>query len=274
MTIFDINRLVSKNKSCLSKKLKGSGIKKTFLIAAVPDVPENYVNAKILWNNFWLKKLDCKFTIAADLKFYNILLGMMSHSSSHTCCWCDIKKAELRRKGRQRTIANSNSLFWDYFVAQADKKDARLYGNVIHPPIISDNLEDSTPVIEVIPPPELHLLIGPVNTLYNKLEQVWLLSQEWLKACNVKKTDYHGGSFEGNDSRALFKNVNRLEELFPATNLKAKKYSIAFSALNDFVEKIEKFTEAYLNLKINVTPKIHAVMHHVTSPFVTLPAEV
>ena len=32
----------------------------------------------------------------------------------------------------------------------------------------------------------------------------------------------------------------------------------------DFEEKIEKFTEAYLSLKINVTLKIHAVMHHVT----------
>ena len=65
--------------------------------------------------------------------------------------------------------------------------------------------------------------------------------------------------------------------MFPATNLKAKKYSIAFSALNevvavwygqelypDFEENIEKFTEAYLSLNINVTPKIDAVMHHIT----------
>ena len=110
-----------------------------------------------------------------------------------------------------------------------------MYGNVIHPPIKSDNLEDSTHVIEIIPPPELHLLIGPVITLNNELEQVWPQFQDWLKACNVKKTDYHGGSFEGNDSRALLKNINRLEELFPVTNLKTKKYSIALSALNEVV---------------------------------------
>ena len=162
-------------------------------------------------------------------------------------------------------------------IKKDDSKDAKLYGNVIHPPINSDNLEDSTHVIEIIPPPELHLLIGPVITLNNELEQVWPQFQDWLKACNVKKTDYHGGSFEGNDSRALLKNINRLEELFPVTNLKTKKYSIALSALNevvatcygpelhpDFEKKPEKFTEAYLSLKINVTPKIHAVMHHVT----------
>ena len=75
----------------------------------------------------------------------------------------------------------------------------------------------------------------------------------------------------------MLKNINRLEELFPVTNLKTKKYSIALSALNevvatcygpelhpDFEKKPEKFTEAYLSLKINVTPKIHSVMHHVT----------
>ena len=59
----------------------------------------------------------------------------MSHSSSHPCCWCDIKKDVLRRKDKQRTIVNLNSLVWDYFKAQADEKDAKLYGNVIHPPI-------------------------------------------------------------------------------------------------------------------------------------------
>ena len=77
---------------------------------------------------------------------------MMSHSSSHPCFWCDIKKGKLRRKGKQRATANLNLLFWDYFEAQADKKDAKLYGNVIHPPITSGNLEDSTLVIEVIFP--------------------------------------------------------------------------------------------------------------------------
>ena len=149
MKIFDINNLVSKNESSLSKKRKDSGVKKAFLIAAVLDVSEDYVNVKKLWISLGLQKLDCKFTIITDFKLCNILLGMMSHSSSHPCCWSHIKKCELRKKGNQRTIANLNSLFCDDFVAEADKKDAKLYGNVIHPPIVLDDLEDSTPVIEV-----------------------------------------------------------------------------------------------------------------------------
>ena len=279
LSIFDIDNPVSANKTGLSKKFKDSGVKKVFLIAVVPDVPENYVNVKKLWINLGLHKLDRRFTIATDLKLCNILLGMMSHSSCHPCCWCDVEKSHLKTKGNQRTIASLNSLFWDYFQANTDKKEAKNYGNVIHPPIISisDNFDDNTPVIEVLPPPELHLLIGPVNTLYDGLEKVWPQSEDWLKICNVKKTDYHGGSFEGNDSRALLKKVDQLERFCPSNNPKVKKFAVAFKALNDVVsacygfelapdydDKISKFSRAYLDLKINVTPKIHAVMHHVS----------
>ena len=147
---------------------------------------------------------------------------------------------------------------------------------MIHPPIISDKLDDNTPVIEVLPPPELHLLIGPVNTLYDGLENVWPQSEEWLALCNVKKSEYHGGKFEGNDSRKLLKKVDQLEGLCP-TNGKVKKFAKTFMALNDVVSacygfelapdyqsKIRMFSSAYLDLRINVTPKLHAVMHHIS----------
>ena len=51
----------------------------------------------------------------------------------------------------------------------------------------------------------------------------------------MQKTDYHDDSFEANNSRVLLKSVNRLEELFPVTNIKTKKHSIAFSALIEVV---------------------------------------
>ena len=45
-SVVDNDNLVSKNESGLSKNFKDSGVKKTFLIAFVPDVPQNYVNVK------------------------------------------------------------------------------------------------------------------------------------------------------------------------------------------------------------------------------------
>ena len=164
-----------------------------------------------MWLNLGLQTLDRRFTIATYLKLCNILLGMMSHSSCHPCCRGDVEKSDLRGKWTQRTIASLNSLLWDYFEANTNKKEAKHYDNVIHLPIVSDNLDDNTPVIELLPPSELQLLI----TLYDGLEKIWPRREDWLKLCNVKKVEYHGGKFEGNDSRALLKKVDQIECLCP-----------------------------------------------------------
>ena len=76
-------------------------------------------------------------------------------------------------------------------------------------------MDDSTPVLTIVPPPELHLLLGPVNHLYNEINKVWPQGEDCLKSCFVKKSEYHGGSFEGNDCRKLLKNSNLLTELCP-----------------------------------------------------------
>ena len=88
------------------------------------------------------------------------------------------------------------------------------------------------PIIEVLLPPELHLLIGPVNTLYGGLEKIWSWTEDWLKLCSIKKVEYHGGKFEGNNSRALLKKADQLEGLFPSNNI-VKNFTNAFKALND-----------------------------------------
>ena len=99
---------------------------------------------------------------------------MMSHSSSHPCCWCDAKKLELGKKGQLRTIGSQLDLFWSFFDARAKRSDAKNYGNAIHPNMFatSDNIDESTLVLRLVPPPELHLLIGPVNTIYDELSKV------------------------------------------------------------------------------------------------------
>ena len=135
--------------------------------------------------------LHRSFTIATDLKLCNILFGLMSHSSMHPCCWGDSDKYNLDKRGNQRTFGSLEKLFWSFYDARVDKKKAKEYGNAIHPSMITGN--ESMPLLEIVPPPELHLLLGPVNTLYNELEKVWKDSHIWLAACNVKRSEYHGG---------------------------------------------------------------------------------
>ena len=69
--------------------------------------------------------------------------------------------------------------------------------------------------------------------MYSGLEKVWPESDRWLKACNVRKIDYHGGSFAGNESRFLLKNVVRLENIAP--NEKVMSYVHAFRSFNEVV---------------------------------------
>ena len=151
LSVFDMDNLVSGSKVALSNKFKDSGVKKVFLVAAVSDVLENYQNVKKLWLKLGLQNRDRRFTIATDLKLCNIILGMMLHSNCRPCCWCSVEKSDLRKKGTQRTIAFLKSLFWDYFEANTNKKAAKYYDNVIHLPIVFNNLDNNTPVIEVLP---------------------------------------------------------------------------------------------------------------------------
>ena len=273
-SVFDINDPIPKVGGGLTKKFLESGVKKVLIIGIAPDVNEYYVNVKRLWLNSGVDKLR-GYTIATDLKLCNVLLGLMSHSSCHPCAWCDFDKDNLHKVGKQRTIASLMKLFWDFFDSQKDKKDAKNFGNVIHPPIICDDIENDTPVISLIPPPELHLLMGPVNKLYNSLENQWPESEAWLKACNVKKEAYHGRQFAGNESRKLLKNVHQLEALNPPTSI--EKFIKAFKSFNavveacygkdlhpDFERRIAVFAMDYLKLGISVTPKVHAVFFHVT----------
>ena len=136
----------------------------------------------------------------------------------------------------------------------------------------SSNVDEMMLILLLLPPPELHLLIGPVNTIYDAMNKVWPGSEVWLKKVNVKREEYHGGSFNGNDSRMLLKNFSSVEESSPSV----KGYIDTFNSFNevvkscygtemlpDYEEKIKQFRISYKQLKINVTPKVHAVFHHV-----------
>ena len=271
LSVFDLDEHADPARLSGSTKFKDSGVKKAFIIGIVPNITENYFNMKKIWINLGLLRFNRDFTIATDLKLCNILLGLMSHSSTHPCCWCDIQKGKLKNKGVLRTLESLGELFWKFYESQATKKEAKNFGNVIHLPMF--DVEDKTKlVLELVPPPELHLLLGPVNTMFNGLESVCPESEAWLKACHIKRSEYHGGAFEGNECRKLLKKVSLLRSI---TNNTA--YCNAFEAFNDVVascygskldqdyaEKIEKFRKSYLKLRLPVTPKLHAIFYHIT----------
>jgi hypothetical protein len=180
-----------------SKELKDSSVKKLFILAIVPNVEENYANVLILWHYLQLTEPGSlsPFTIATDLKLANIMLGLMAHGSAHPCTWCDAAKHELWSKGQLRTLGNIREKFMAWTRSGKGLNHAKHYGNCVHEPIFRG--ESETKVINIIPPPELHLMLGPVNTMFNALMKKWPEAMQWADICNVSREAIHGGSFTG-----------------------------------------------------------------------------
>ena len=111
LSLFDLHVTESVSKKTLCKKFKNSGVKKVFIVGIAPKTPENYYNLKKLWFSMGLNSLEYPYTIATNLKFCNILLGLMSHSSIHPCCWYNVDKYHLDKKGTERTFASICKLF-------------------------------------------------------------------------------------------------------------------------------------------------------------------
>ncbi len=106
---------------------------------------------------------------------------------------------------------------------------------------------------------------------------MWPDTKEWEQACHVEKDAQFGGSFDGNACRRLLKNSDILDRIVCSNGLfECKKFVTAFKALDKVVEScfganlepmykdhIAAFKQAYYDLNISITPKIHAILFHV-----------
>lgn len=280
LTIQPTNCDQKRSRVCLKdglqfKSLKGSGVKKLLILAICPDTEENYRNVLMIWNILQMTRngsfSGSNFYLVSDLKLANIFLGLMSHSCSHPCTWCDILRADLAKKGNLRTIGSIREKYWSFRESGCQQAMAKSYGNVTHPPILKH--DDSTPIIDIIPPPELHLMMGTVNTLYNGLLKIWPEAKRWPDACHVARECLHGGTFNGNSSKKLLENVPKLRDICPPEAIVFADTFDAFSMVvddcfgnqlsEDYQANINRFKGLYLSLNLSVTPKIHAVFYHI-----------
>lgn len=167
------------------------------------------------------------------------------------------------------------NLFCKYNESGQNKEKTKAFRNVIHPPLIATETSVSEHVIARLPPPELHLLIGAVSTLYKRMEERFPeTDQKLLEDSNITPSNYYGGSFTGNDSQLLLKNIDSLATNCPVDCLPFLKvfrsldqvvHSCFSSSLGaNFDELIHRYRDDYISLGISVTPKIHAIFYHVS----------
>ena len=266
---------IQKSYRLLTKSLaQDTGVKRQLLIAIGEDVPESYDNLKKILHLIDLSNVY--FVISCDLKVANILCGIQAHSSKHPCCWCNVSSDSLQNCGSPRTFQTLADQYHNFIAAGGQLSKAKEFDNVVHPSLLE--IPGSTLIIDVIPPMELHLMLGIVNHLFQQLQSIWPQCKEWPKKLHIQEQPYHGGHFAGNDCHKLLQNVDLLQQM--AENSGAfqimgfveilRKFRLVVSSCfgntldESYSTKIDDFKNAYLSLNISVTPKAHAVFYHIT----------
>ena len=94
------------------------------------------------------------------------------------------------------------------------------FENCIHLPLF--NLPDNNFIMDIIPLPELHLMLGCVNNILEELNKRWSestgIEDPVWKFCDefgIKKITYRGKSLEGPSCEKLLKNLDKLDRRVP-----------------------------------------------------------
>ncbi|XP_047138848.1 uncharacterized protein LOC124814833 [Hydra vulgaris] len=280
VNVFDVNENTTSN------LYLNSGVQRCQILSIVEDVQESNFNLRII-----LKKLnlqDVKFSAAFDLKCANAVFGISSHAGKKACLWCEGDSSEVR--GKLRTLGSLDYWYQRYTVENSSKKsNMQHFMNVIYPRILYLDEDPDTLIQHLVPPPELHILIGIVTTLGCLLLDLWPGFDIFLKNSGVLQRGYQGRGWDGNNSNQILKCVDELErvvlyeypDLLPIVqclkDLKIVKDSCFGRTLElGHQQAILKFKNSFLSAqeiadilgkKLSISWKVHILLCHV-QPFV------
>ena len=267
-------------------KYLNSGVQRCQILAIVEDIPESNHNLRLILEKLNLQ--DVFFSAAFDLKCANAVFGLSSHAGKRACLWCE--GVAGFDSGELRTLGSLDYWYQRYSTENQSKKlNMKEYMNVIKPRILHINDDPSTLLQYLIPPPELHLMLGIVSVLGNLLMDLWTGFDLWLKMQGVLQRGYQGRGWDGNNSNKILKNLENLERtvLSEAShlisivhclkNFRSVKdacfgkslevgYRKSFENLKNSIFDAQELAEN-LGKKLPITWKIHILLCHVL-PFV------
>lgn len=93
----------------------------------------------------------------------------MQHSSTHPCTWWDQKSNSLHSCGEYRTIGNCIKNPNEWRTKGKVLAQAQNFKNCINIPLLWNRANDDALILDLIPPPRLHLLLGGFNTPFNHI---------------------------------------------------------------------------------------------------------
>ncbi len=110
---------------------------------------------------------------------------------------------------------------------------AQKFKNCISFPLLCG--DDDAKVLDVVPPPELHLLLGITNKIFDELNSAWGKDKAYKWAYNqcIVRVEYRGGSMEGNQCQMVLKKAATLCQELPEH---LKKFGLALDQFSQVVE--------------------------------------
>ena len=272
LTIWDPDKM--NNIRADKSKFSSKGAKKTHILAVACGVSESYSNLKILFNLCPFDK-ELSHKLSGDLKIQNILLGLQTHAALYPCGYCEEKKdfISVSTTYPLRTLASIEDHAKEWEATSGNRGDLKKYYSCEFKPLLDGTLLPiNKPTLLLLPPPPLHLKLGIFNKIYTTMENHCEIVKEWSRSINCKKTEFHGGHFQGNEINKHLKNLNALENFLPQNmylfhetleNFKDVIESCFGSDLDPYFEMvIDKFCINYRKLNIGITPKFHIVEKH------------
>ena len=263
---------------------KDTGEKQALILAVVSDITENYDNVKKIFDALdWSALPRARF--CQDLKINNTVNGQQSHSSSFPCNYCTWQYtgfARMKKKVKDglrlylRTIGNQKSLAEQYNNATGAAKDPQRFYSTHKPPLLPG--DNSKLILQVCPPPEMHLLEGCVNHFVTEMNTALggngTVLTNFLKSNSVKKVYQKNFRFQGNQCRDILNFLLVELKLFLPQHL--HKYVTVMEKLKDVKDScfgmvlrpdykkcISDFKVAFTASGWTIFPKAHIIMEHV-----------
>ena len=146
-----------------------NGVNRVLILALSTDSDENYEKLQNIMSHLDLE--PGKFSFCGDLKVINIALNLMTHSARHPCPWCHWIKGVAATNFQLRTFEDIRSHYLKWFEeTDGDETKLKNYFNCKGVPLTI--FPGFGLVIDYIPLPELHLMLGLVNKLVDELIKV------------------------------------------------------------------------------------------------------
>ena len=136
--------------------------------------------------------------------------------------------------------------------------DSKNFNSVVSLPVDFLRSGANLPLLDLLPPPQLHLVLGITSSLFKHLEILnSYLANAWLRKLGVRRNPSHGASgFTGNDCRRIISHTHQLRNLpeFPqrtsrshASAANATTVVLLADAINAFNDVVTKTMRPYLH---------------------------